>query len=118
MGRLADVRLGWTKSPSPNIVKQTVKVWVDGNESSVDAGPEIESVTITAKAFSTIRFQVVVRNSDGLEATSVDYSITLDSLENPQPATGLFHDILAVREVPDEPPPEGGSAPRRGRHAG
>ncbi len=104
MSKVADVRLGWVKSPSTDVKKVTVIVTKDGTETTTEVGPEVQEIQIVVEALKSVQFKVVVENTDGLTATSDVYSFTLDSLESPQPVTGLFHEVIGIRDIPDVPP--------------
>ncbi len=100
--KVADVRIGWKKSPSPDIAKVKVMLKVDGTETFAECGPEVEEHIITVKAMSAVQWKVVVKDIDGLTKESQSHDFVLGDLEEPLPATDLFHEILAVREVADE----------------
>lgn len=99
MAKVADVRLGWKKSVSADVTKVTVVVTADGTDTTTEVGKEIESFDIVVAAGKTISFKVVTEDSEGLVSTSVSYSFTLSDLEAPQPATALFHTVVAIRDV-------------------
>ncbi len=99
MSKVADVKLGWLKSPSADIGKVKVVVTNDGTETTSEFGPEVESVQIVVKAMGAVQFKVIVFDTEGKQATSETYSFNLGDLEDPLPATNLFHEVLAVRDV-------------------
>jgi len=99
MAKVADVKLSWTRSPSSGVTKVEVKTTVNGNETVVEVGPEVESFQITVQASSTVSFQVITHGDEsGDVAASETYTFTLGDLEAVLPATGLGHEVLAVRD--------------------
>ncbi len=106
MAKVADVKLGWTKSPSADVTGVRVVVTKNGTETTTEVGPEVESIQIEVEASASVSFQVVVLDSEGNTATSDTYTFVLGDLESPLPAGGLFHTVLAVRDVgvPAGPP--------------
>jgi len=110
--RVADVKLSWKKSPSADITKVELVVNNGGNETRADLGPEIESYTIEVKAKTSVAFSVTVYDNEGNKATSEVYTFTLGDLELPQPASGLKHEVVGVRDVPGpDPTPTPGPGP-------
>ena len=102
MKKVADVRLGWKKSPSADVSEVQVTLVKNGSTSTVKFGPEVEEYVVTLEAGAAVRFQVVVKDDEGLVSESEVHDFTLGNLEKPAPATDLFHEILAIREVPDD----------------
>ena len=100
--KVADVQLGWIPSPTP-LTKEVAKVSVDGAEPDTIEVVNVDSVSITVKALQSVRFWVETTDDEGLVTISKDYSFQVGDLEAPLPATGLFHKITAIRDVPDEP---------------
>lgn len=101
MGKVADVKLGWTPSVSADVVKQVAKVSIDGAEPTVfEVGPEVNSVAIEVKAVSSVLFFVESTDGENNTVVSESYTFTIGDLEAPQPATNLFHEVVAVRDVP------------------
>ena len=99
MSRVADVKLGWTKSPSSDVKSVQLVITKDDADTTIDVEATAESFQVTVEALKTVSFKVVTKNADGLVATSDSYTFTLDSLEAPLPASNLFHQVLAVRDV-------------------
>lgn len=99
MAKVADVKLTWSKSPSADVAKVTVAVTKDGTTTTTDVGPEVESFQIVVEASKSVTFTVVTTDSEGLTGTSDSYTFTIGDLEAPLPATNLFHEVLAIREV-------------------
>lgn len=99
MSKVADVKLTWIKSPSTDVAKVQVIVTKDGTETTTEVGPEVESIQIVVEASKSVTFKVVVTDSENLTATSDLYSFSLGDLEAPLPATGLFHEVLGIRDV-------------------
>lgn len=106
MAKVADIRLGWTRSPSTDVTKQVVLVTIDGAETTAEVGPDIQEWMITVNASKSVQFKVDSYDSEGNHTVSEVYSFVLGDLEAPQPATGLFHEVVAVRdESPVTPTP-------------
>lgn len=104
--KVADVELIWKKSVSDSAKAQRIVVEVDGDEKmNANLPPEIESVQLEVRAFSSVRYTVFTADDEGLEVASEAYSFRLGDLTPPQPATELGHRILNIRELPDEPVP-------------
>lgn len=99
MAKVADVRLGWTKSPSADVEKVQIVVTNAGTETTTELGPEVEEFMIVVQASSAVQFKVVTFDSEGNQATSAVYDFTLGDLEDPLPATDLFHEVVGVRDV-------------------
>lgn len=130
MARVADVRLSWIRSPSADVTARRIRVTKNGEETVYDVGPEVAEYAIEVPASSSVTFRTEVLDSEGNVATSEVASFSVGDLESPLPDTGLFHEIVGVRDVPENPTPnppdgggtgEGGTPPqtsRRGRHSG
>ena len=98
--RVADVRLSWSPSVSADVVSQVAKVVVDGNEpTTFELGPSVGEVVIEVNASSSVVFSVESTDSEGETSVSELYTFHLGDLVAPQPATDLFHEILAIRDV-------------------
>lgn len=105
MGKVADVKLGWTPSVSPGITKQVAKVAIDGAEpTTFEVTPEVQSVTIEVKASSSVVFWVETTDDENLTSVSEQYTFQIKDLEAPLPATNLFHEVVGVRDVSDPVP--------------
>ena len=109
MARVADVKLTWRRSPSLDISRVEVRVNNNGQETTAQVGPEVESYVVEVRARSAVSFTVTVYDAEGGQATSATYSFLLHDLEAPLPATDLSHEVLGVRDVPDDD--GGGTAP-------
>lgn len=102
--KVADVKIGWVASVSTDVVKNILSVSIDGAEPTTsELTPEVVSAVIEVKAQSSVVFSVTTVDTEGLRSVSETYTFTLGDLEAPQPVTGLFHEVVAVRDVPDEP---------------
>lgn len=102
--KVADVKIGWVASVSTDVVKNILSVSIDGAEPTTsELTPEVVSAVIEVKAQSSVVFKVATVDAEGLQTESETYTFTLGDLEAPQPVTGLFHEVVAVRDVPDEP---------------
>lgn len=99
MAKVADVKLGWTKSPSSDIASVKLVITKDGADITVSVDAAAESFQIVVEASKTVSFKIITIDKDGLTATSDTYTFTLSDLEAPLPATNLFHEVVAVREV-------------------
>ncbi len=109
--KVADVKLTWKKSVSANISKVVITTNIDGTETTTELDANVEEFMIVVDAGKSASFRIDTYNDDNLVTSSITYSFTLDSLESPQPATELFHEITAVRDVdvPDDGTGDGGS---------
>jgi hypothetical protein len=106
VGKIATVKLGWTKSASADVAKVDILTTIGGTQTTTTVGPEVESIQVDVAASTSFSFQVVVTDSEGLTASSEIYAFTLGDLTDPLPATDLFHQIIAVRDdTPPSPPP-------------
>jgi hypothetical protein len=99
MSKVADVKLGWTKSVSSDVDHQEIILTIDGTTTEISVGPEVESYTLEVSAKSAVQFSIKSFDTEGLEVVSEVHTFTLGDLEVPQPATGLFHEIVGVRDV-------------------
>lgn len=98
--KVADVRLSWSPSVSLDVVKQVASVTIDGNEpTKFEVGPAVGEVVIEVKASSSVVFSVESTDSEGESSVSELYTFSLGDLVAPQPATSLFHEVLAIRDV-------------------
>ena len=101
--KVADVKLSWSPSVSSDVVKQVVRVAIDGQTpTTFEVGPSVDSVVIEVKASSSAVFSVESTDADGESVVSELYTFALSDLVAPQPATNLFHEIVAVRDVVSE----------------
>lgn len=98
MGKVADVRLSWTKSPSADVAKVQVFVTNNGTETMVEGGAEVEQIMTVVQASAAVQFKIVTFDTEGNQATSEVYSFTLGDLIAPLPATNLGHEVVAVRD--------------------
>lgn len=98
MAKIADVRLGWLPSVSTDVVEQVVHFSVDGNSREVTMTREVSELMIEVDALSSVQFFVVSKDAEGVEVSSEVYTFVIGDLEPPQPATGLFHEVVAVRD--------------------
>ena len=100
MSKVADVKIGWVASVSTDVVKNILSVAIDGNEPTVsELSPEVVSAIIEVNAQSSVIFSVTTVDAEGLQSVSETYTFTLGDLEAPQPVTGLFHEIVAIRDT-------------------
>jgi hypothetical protein len=99
MAKVADVRLGWKKSISSDVKTVKVVVTNDGTETTADLPPEAEEFMIVVSATKAVQFKVITFDTEGLQSSSSVYDFVLGDLEAPQPATDLFHEVVAVRDV-------------------
>lgn len=99
MGKVADIRLGWKKSASADVVRVKIVTRIDGMESNVETeNPDVQEIRVTARPGSALQFQVFVTDSEGNTTPSTIYDHVFGDFEAPQPATDLFHEVLAIRE--------------------
>lgn len=103
MVKVADVKLKWVKSPSSGVAKVDVDVTINGTLTKTELGPEVESFMVEVAASGSVQFKVITFDNEGLQSTSEVYSFTLGDLEAPLPATGLGHEVVAIRELTTAP---------------
>jgi hypothetical protein len=101
VAKTATIKYGWTRSASADVEKVITVLTVNGITTTTERGPEVESFTVDVAANSSVTLRVDSYDSEGLVALSEVYSHTVGNLELPLPATGLYHQILAVNDVPD-----------------
>ncbi len=94
----ATVRLGWVRSVSADVTSRRVIITKNGEQTTIDVGPEVSEYVLEVEASSSVQFQTIVTDSEGKEATSETYSFVLGDLVPPQPDTGLFHEVLGLVE--------------------
>lgn len=100
--KVADVKLSWSPSVSAGIIRQVAKVAIDGAEpTALEVGPEVESVVIEVKASSSVVFWVETTDDENFTVISEQYTFQVKDLDSPLPATNLFHEIIAVRDLVD-----------------
>ncbi len=92
----ATVRLGWVRSVSADVTSRKVIITKNGEQTTIDVGPEVSEYVLEVEASSSVQFQTIVTDSEGKEATSETYSFVLGDLVPPQPDTGLFHEVLGL----------------------
>ena len=98
--KVADVKLSWSPSISSDVVKQVVSVAIDGQApTTFEVGPAVDSVVIQVNALSSAVFSVESTDADGESVVSELYTFSVSDLVAPQPATDLFHEIIAVRDA-------------------
>ncbi len=97
--KVADVKLGWSKSTSADVSSVSVTVINDGVETTSEFGPEVEEMMVVVSASTSVQFSVTTFDGEGLESTSTVYTFTLGDLEAPGAATALYHTVVAVRDV-------------------
>jgi len=104
MPKIADVRLLWKKSPSLDIEKVKLHIFVnEGPEIINELSPEIESFLIVVPASNQAKFKVESLDSEGNVAMSEEYLFGIGDLELPLPATELGHKVEAIRDVTETP---------------
>ena len=103
MSEVASVVLGWNRSPSSDVVSQSINITINGNtDTSIEVGAEVQSYQLEVDAKSSVSFSIKSFDAEGKVATSEVYSFTLGDLEAPLPATNLFHEIVGIRDSADE----------------
>lgn len=107
--KVADVKIQWDRSVSPDVNRVVVVTQIGGMGSTVELSPDVEEVVVEVRANQSGWIRVDSHDSEGRLAQSVTYNFTVGDLTDPQPATNFRHTILGVREVdvPDEPAPAG-----------
>lgn len=101
MAKVADVKLSWVRSPSADVVSRTIEVTINGQTTTADVGPEVEQYMIEVSASGSVQFKTTVKDAEDQVVSSEVYSFTVGDLEAPQPDTGLLHEIVGIRDVPD-----------------
>lgn len=96
--KVADIRLGWKRSVSVDLLKQVLHLTVDGTTTTAELGPEVQEYAITVQAQKSVQFQVESIDTEERVTMSMLYDFTLGDLEDPQPATDLFHEIIGIRD--------------------
>ena len=104
MAKVADVKIFWVPSPTADIVKVEVFTTINGAETKVEVGPEVQDLMVEVSANGSVAVKFVVTDSEGLKATSESYTFTLGDLEAPLPITGVGHEVIAIRDAPDPTP--------------
>ena len=99
MPMVADVKLIWTKSPSPDVAKQILKTTIAGGTTEVELGPEAQEYMVVIGSETPFSFQVDTFDAAGNHTASEIYSNVIGDLEAPLAATNLFHEVVGVREV-------------------
>lgn len=102
--RVANVRLFWVRSPSADVSRSQLVLNVNGTETVVDMGPDVQEFVMDVTAQSNVRFRIDVWDAEGQKASSAEFAFTLGDLETPIPPSGLGMEILSVR---DDGPPNG-----------
>ena len=100
MGKVADVKLFWTPSPSEDVASQEVSVSIDGAEAMITPiTPEVAELLIEVQASKSVVFSVKTTDTEGNSSISESYTFRIGDLEAPAPATNLGHQVVAVRDV-------------------
>lgn len=99
MAKVADVRLGWSPSVSTDVVEQVVYFTIDGTTREIVLARDADELLIEVNALSSVQFFVMSKDAEGVAVSSEVYTFVLGDLQPPQPATGLFHQVVAVRDV-------------------
>lgn len=97
--KVADVKLTWTKSPSPDVARQVLKTVIAGSEATVELGPEAQEFMVTISSDTPFQFSVDTFDAAGNHTVSEVYSSAVGDLEAPLAATNLAHEIVAVRDA-------------------
>lgn len=113
MAKVADVKLTWKKSVSADVSKVEVVTTINGQVTTTELGPEVESFMIEVAALGVVSFHIVTYDTEGNQSTSVTYGFSLGDLEAPQPATDLSHEIVGIRDVTPPEPVEPSESRRR-----
>lgn len=100
--KVADIRLGWKKSVSIGVLSQLLTLTVDGVTTTAALDANIEEFMIVVSASKSVQFKVDTTDIDGTTSSLV-YDFLVSDLELPLPATDLFHQVVAIRDIPDEP---------------
>ena len=97
MAKVAQVKLGWTRSPS-DITAQKIEITINGVVKTLELGPEVDSYQIeeTLPTKSVASFKIDTTDEEGNVVSSEVYNFKLGDLEVPLPATNLFHEVVAI----------------------
>ncbi len=102
MAKVADVKLSWIPSTSEDVAGQSVSVSIDGAEAMVTlVAPEVTELMIEVQASRSVIVSVTTTDTEGHSTISEVYTFRIGDLVPPVAATGLTHEIVAVRDVPD-----------------
>ena len=101
--KVASVKYTWSRSASVDVVLQKVEITKNGVLEVFEFPPETQEFIGTVQAASNVSFRVESIDSENNTVFSDLYTFTLGDLEAPLPATNLFHEVLEVVDVPDEP---------------
>lgn len=102
MMKVGDVVLTWAPDPANDIVSVKLTITVNGTVQTTQMlAPNITSFTTTVKANSTVNAKFEVTDRDGLVATT-EYNFPVNDLETPTGVSNVSHQIINIREVPDE----------------
>lgn len=101
--KIATVKLGWTRSVSPDVTSRQIVITKDGEQTTIDVGAEVSEYVLEVEASKSVTFHTTVFDSEGNSTSMESYSFTLGDLEAPQPDTNPFHEVLSVRDAELEP---------------
>ena len=101
MSKIALVRIGWKKSVSDDVKKVLFSLTVNGQEQTQEFGPEVEEFRVEISARSNIHVSIVTEDSEGEQSVAATYDYLFGDFEKPQPVTGIFHEILSIRDSDD-----------------
>lgn len=105
MARAARVRLFWSPSPSPDTVKQIIRVYKDGQlHAELPVEPGIVETRIRVRANHKLQFDVLTVDSEGITTLSDSYFHQFGDFQQPLPATDLGHQTEDVFDLPDDDP--------------
>jgi hypothetical protein len=104
--KAAQVRIGWTKSPSQNITRTVVEYQLDGGPVvKLEQSNDIEEFVVEMRANSTISVVITTYKlvGDDEQSASASWSFTVGDLELPLPVSGFYADVLSTYDLPEEP---------------
>jgi hypothetical protein len=93
MGKVAQIKVFWSPSPSTDIKTQVIRINNDTPEVL-----ELSATEFTFEAEENSVFDVTVEVSDGTSVAASTINIVVPDLTAPQPVVGLGWEIVSVRE--------------------
>ena len=104
MGKVADLKLSWLRSPSPDnkIGRVELAITQNGAVTTQEIGKDVQEFAITVKTNTSFSYKVLTYDNDTNQVvTSLSADINIGDLELPLPASGLQIEILAIRDEDD-----------------
>lgn len=105
MAKAVKTKLSWTKSPSEDVVSQTLTFTTSTGTTVTDLPAGVESWEVQIDAMQDCTFKIDTKDAEGNVTSSEVYTFHTGDLIAPLPATNLSHEFLEVVDVPDPTPP-------------